>query len=340
MAKTLLQGNEAVALAAVDAGMTFFGGYPITPASEIMHYITKINVKNKNVKYIQFEDEIASIHSIIGASLAGAKAMTATSGPGFSLMQEALGLAHMTEMPIVVVNVMRVGPSTGMPTLPAQGDIMQSIYGTHGDVFPIIFYPNSVDEIYKTTIDAFNCAEELMSPVILLLDGYVAQLYETVQVGNYNNLDRKRKPLGNGKRHFTGLLSKDNIPKTVDLDLLKEKLLGFKKKQELTAKKYNLYEYIENKEADTLLISFGFVSRALHAFKDKYSLFRPVRMFPVIEDLKNIAKNYKKIIVVEMNVGRYSSLVESLLKRDIISLPLYGGKIDFDYINEKLKNEL
>src|SRR3989339_1399655 len=214
MTKQLLQGNHAIALAAEVAGLKFFAGYPITPASEIIHEM----VNKKHIKTLQMEDEIASVNAVIGASLAGLKAMTATSGPGFSLMQESIGLAHMMEVPLVIVDVQRVGPSTGMPTLPSQGDIMQARYGSHGDYNPIVLYPNSVSECYKYTIEAYNASEESRSPVILLLDGFLGHLYETVDLEAVKAkiLPRKQLPLGQGKRNFTGLLSRDGIPCTKD----------------------------------------------------------------------------------------------------------------------------
>src|SRR3989304_5143038 len=174
MTKQLLQGNHAIALAAEVAGLKFFAGYPITPASEIIHEM----VNKKHIKVLQMEDEIASINAVIGASLAGLRAMTATSGPGFSLMQESIGLAHMMEVPLVIVNVQRVGPSTGMPTLPAQGDIIQCIHGSHGDYFPIVFYPNSVLELYTYTVMVFSCEEEFLIPFFLRKETEVILFYE------------------------------------------------------------------------------------------------------------------------------------------------------------------
>src|SRR3990167_6722517 len=215
MSKLLLQGNQAIVYAAERAGLGFFAGYPITPASEILLEF----VGRKRVKVLQMEDEIASINAIIGASLAGRKTMTATSGPGFSLMQESIWLAHMMEVPLVIINVQRVGPSTGMPTMPAQGDVIQCIHGSHGDYFPIVFYPNSVSELYKYTVTAFNAAEESMSPVILLSDGYISHLYETiVPHRDFQTKKRDRQPLGAGNRHFTGLSHEDFVPKTSDVD--------------------------------------------------------------------------------------------------------------------------
>ncbi len=329
MNKDLLQGNQAIIRGAVDAGVNFFAGYPITPASDILHEF----IERGDIKTVQMEDEIASINAIIGASLAGAKAMTATSGPGFSLMQESIGLAHMMEVPFVIVNVQRVGPSTGMPTMPAQGDILQCRYGSHGDYFPIVFYPNSVEEFYKYTISAFNAAEESLSPVIILSDEYVAHLYETVSVNDdFEIINRLRPPLGESNRHFTGLAHRGSLPATSDTTTYKELIHHLYLKQKEVAAKYNFYEYIQNIESDTLLISYGALSRATILLKTKVSLFRPIRMFPIIDELKPIAAKYKNIIVMEMNCGQYVKEIESLLERKVKFVPILGGNIDIDEI--------
>ena len=160
-----LQGNHACALAAIAAGCRFYGGYPITPSSEIAERMS-LELPAVGGVFIQMEDEIASMGAVIGASMGGVKAMTATSGPGFSLKQENLGYAAMTEIPCVIVNVMRGGPSTGLPTRPAQGDIMQARWGTHGDHPILVLAPSSVREVYEQTIRAFNLAETLRTPVI------------------------------------------------------------------------------------------------------------------------------------------------------------------------------
>ncbi len=333
MTKTLLQGNQAIALAAIKAGMKFFAGYPITPASEILHELTN----KKEVKVLQMEDEIASVNAIIGASLAGAKSMTATSGPGFSLMQESIGHAHMMEVPLVIVNVQRVGPSTGMPTLPAQGDILQCKYGSHGDYFPIVFYPNSVDELYKYTFAAFNAAEESLSPVILLSDGYVGHLYETIEAVDSPISERSISPLGTSNRHFTGLTHKDSRPAASDTDAHKKLIKHFETKQKKIAKKYNNYEYVENKSSDTLLISYGATSRASYYFKEDYAIYRPIRIFPIVEDIKEIAKKYKKIVVIEMNAGQYANEVERLIHREVELISIQGGRIDLHDIGLRLK---
>ncbi|MGR3311554.1 MAG: 2-oxoacid:acceptor oxidoreductase subunit alpha [Candidatus Brocadiales bacterium] len=332
MAKQLLQGNQAIALAAERAGLTFFAGYPITPASEILHEL----VNSNKVKVLQMEDEIASINAIIGASLAGAKVMTATSGPGFSLMQESIGLAHMMEVPLVIVNVQRVGPSTGMPTTPAQGDVIQSIHGSHGDYFPIVFYPNSVTELYEHTFSAFNAAEESMSPVVLLSDAYISHLYETVELKDSLPVERKRPPLGSGNRHFTGLTHNDSRPITSDPEVHRNLMLHLQAKQHEVAEEYNLYEYIKNDSSDTLLISYGALSRVAYYFKEDYAIYRPIRMFPVVKDIKDIAEKYENIIVMEMNAGQYVGEIEKICHREVGLLPILGGKTDLKEIEHKL----
>ena len=336
MPKQLLQGNQAIAMAAEVAGLKFFAGYPITPASEIIHEM----VNKKHIKTLQMEDEIASVNAVIGASLAGLKAMTATSGPGFSLMQESIGLAHMMEVPLVIVNVQRVGPSTGMPTMPAQGDVIQCIHGSHGDYFPIVFYPNSVSELYKYTVMAFNAAEESMSPVILLSDGYVSHLYETIiPHRDFETQKRDRQPLGAGNRHFTGLSHEDSVPKTSDVDNYRRLVTRLHEKQQLTAQRYNYYEYVEcKKDTDTLLISYGALSRIAYYFREDFSLFRPIRMFPIVEEIKIIASRYKRILVMEMNMGQYVHEIERILHREVEFIPILGGRIDLGEIKQKIND--
>ncbi|HHE37569.1 MAG TPA: 2-oxoacid:acceptor oxidoreductase subunit alpha, partial [Candidatus Cloacimonetes bacterium] len=177
----LMQGNEAIAKGALQAGINFYAGYPITPSTEIAEVLSQ-ELPKRGGKFIQMEDEIAGISAIIGASLAGAKAMTATSGPGFSLMLEGIGFAKMTETPCVVVNVMRGGPSTGLPTSPSQGDIMQSRWGNHGDAPAIVLYPNSVLENYELTIRAFNLAEKYRTCVVVLSDEVLGHMREMVEL--------------------------------------------------------------------------------------------------------------------------------------------------------------
>src|SRR5512136_1029805 len=181
MTVQLIQGNRACALGAMAAGCRFYAGYPITPSSEIAEILSR-ELPKVGGKFIQMEDEIASMAAIIGASIGGLKVMTATSGPGFSLMQENIGYAVATEIPCVVANVMRTGPSTGLPTDPAQGDVMQARWGTHGDHPIIALAPGSVRECFDLTVDAFNLAEKYRTPVILLMDEVGGHMRERVEL--------------------------------------------------------------------------------------------------------------------------------------------------------------
>lgn len=183
MTETLafMQGNEVCVEAAMYAGLDFFAGYPITPSTEIAEHLAR-RLPTIGGKYIQMEDEIASVCAIVGASLTGHKVMTATSGPGFSLMQEGLGFAIMAEIPMVIVNVQRGGPSTGLPTGPAQADVMQARWGTHGDHAIIVLTASCHQDLFKITVEAFNLAETYRTPVILLLDEVVGHMRERVML--------------------------------------------------------------------------------------------------------------------------------------------------------------
>ena len=189
MAKNqLMQGNTACALGALKAGVRFCAGYPITPASDIMEVLAE-KLPETGGRFIQMEDELASMGAIIGASVMGAKAITPTSGPGFDLMQENLAFAAIAQIPCVVVDVQRSGPSTGGATNPAQGDLLQAKYGRSGDCPIIALYPNSVKEIYAMTIQAFNMAEKYMTPVILLLDETIGHLRESICLEEYEAVE-------------------------------------------------------------------------------------------------------------------------------------------------------
>ena len=181
MAAQLLQGNEACALGALAAGCRFFAGYPITPSTEIAEVMAR-ELPKVGGKFIQMEDEIASIAAVLGASVGGVKAMTATSGPGFSLMQENIGYAAMAEIPCVIVDVQRAGPSTGLPTSPSQGDVMQARWGTHGDHPVIALAPSTVREAFDLTVWAFNFSEKYRTPVILLMDEVVGHMRERAEL--------------------------------------------------------------------------------------------------------------------------------------------------------------
>jgi 2-oxoglutarate ferredoxin oxidoreductase subunit alpha len=259
-----------------------------------------------------------------------------------SLQQEGLGLAHMMEVPLVLVNVQRVGPSTGMPTLPAQGDILQAKHGSHGDYNPIVFYPGSVEECYRYTIEAFNAAEVSKSPVTFLLDGYLAHLSETVELEKIKVRVKRRTlaPLGTGSRHFTGLLSKDGAPKTKDTFYYRNWYARVKNKILDAVEKFKFYEYLPNSDSSTLLIAYGITARVIAPLKRRFSIFRPITLFPVLEEeLIKTTTGYDKIVVIEMNDGQYHEEVERILKRDVGKISILGGSIGLQEIEESL-NEL
>jgi 2-oxoglutarate ferredoxin oxidoreductase subunit alpha len=346
--KRLVQGNEAIFLGALKAGANFFAGYPISPSSEILVLAAEHAARNPDFKFIQSEDELAAANAIMGASLAGAKSFTATAGPGFTLMQEAIGYGHEVEVPTVLVNVQRVGPATGMPTMPAQQDIVQTNYGSSGDYYPLAFYPNSVEECYRYAVTAFNAAEESLSPVILLSDGFVGHLNEMVDLDaiKVKVVPRSRPPLGTGKRFFTGLAhDEEGNPRTADAVVYKEWLSKVKTRHEKVAARYSDFEFKGNDSSDTLLISYGIVSRVIAPLASQFAMFRPMRIFPMLGgELRKHARGYKKIVVVEANDGQYACLVERELKRDVIKVPLLGGRINLELakkgLSESLKREV
>lgn len=199
----LIQGNEACALGAIHAGCTFYAGYPITPASEIMEHMARLLPPRHGV-FLQMEDEIGALAAVIGAAWGGAKAMTATSGPGFSLMQENLGYAAMTETPCVVVDSQRMGPSTGLPTLPSQGDVMQARWGSHGDRAAVVLTASSVADVFETTVAAFNISEQFRLPVVLLLDAVVSHMREGVDLPDLPVVSRRAPATLEGFQPFAG----------------------------------------------------------------------------------------------------------------------------------------
>ncbi len=228
----LIQGNEACALGALHAGCNYYAGYPITPATEIMEHMARLLPPRHGV-FVQMEDEIAALAAVIGAAWAGSKAMTATSGPGFSLMQENLGYAAMTDTPCVVVDSQRMGPSTGLPTLPSQGDVMQARWGSHGDRPGVTLTASSVRNVYEVTVAAFNISEQFRVPVVLLLDAVVSHMREGVEFPDLPVVTRKRPvelagflpfggaefmPLGAGKPIVvTGLAhAESGLPRATD----------------------------------------------------------------------------------------------------------------------------
>jgi 2-oxoglutarate ferredoxin oxidoreductase subunit alpha len=339
--KRLVSGNEAIFQGAIRAGASYFAGYPISPTSEILQQAALYSEENSGFRFLQAEDEIAAAIATISASLAGAKAFAATSGPGFTLMQEALGWGHVIEAPCVFVNSMRVGPSTGMPTQPAQSDLLQIKAGSAGDYYPIAFYPNSVEECFCLTASAFNAAEESLSPVILLADAFLSHLYEmadleriTVEV-----VPRSKEPLGSGQRLFTGTAhDKMGNVKTNDPVIYREWLWEVKGRHDRVAEKYPLFEYLPCKNSETLLIAFGITSRIISSLKNRFSIFRPIRIYPVLEkELKEVTQSYRHIIVVEGSDGQYARWVECAICRKVMKVPCLGGGFKLKWIQNQIE---
>ena len=358
-----MQGNEAVAYGAIFAGCRFYAGYPITPSSEIAEMMAR-ELPKLGGYYLQMEDEIGSIAAMIGASWTGLKVMTATAGPGFSLMQENLGYAVMTETPIVVVDVQRGGPSTGQPTLPAQGDIMQSIWGTHGDHMLIVLSPSTVQEAFDFTIRAFNLAEKYRTPVVLLTDAEIAHMRERVYIPNPDEIEIINRKLpaneeeaklpfgdphgdgvppmpifGKGYRTYVTGLTHDERgrPKTVDAEI-HERLIRriFRKildhKDEIIS-----YEKFMLEDAEIAIISTGIVSRsavrAVRILRErgvKAGLLKLNTIWPFdFEMVEELAEQVRKIYVPEMNLGQLYHLVKEGAngKAEVELISKIGGEV-------------
>ena len=346
----LMQGDEAVALGAIRAGCRFYAGYPITPASEIAEVMARELPKVGGV-FIQMEDEIASATSIIGASLAGVKSMTATSGPGFSLMQEAIGYAVMTETPTVFVNVMRGGPSTGMPTRPMQGDIMQARWGTHGDHAIIAIYPSTVQEVYKYIITAFNLAEKYRTPVVFLMDETLGHMRETFKFPDEREIfvfsrmkeeqlteeevflpyeteeyaEPTPQPLvemGKARFHVSGLIHDESGFPMANPEVAGRLIRRLVEKIRLHADEISIYDEYMTEDAEILIIAYGITARsAMRAVKiarnDRINvgLFRPITIWPVARTrLKQLLSRVEAVIIAEMNLGQYAHEIMGLIK--------------------------
>jgi 2-oxoglutarate ferredoxin oxidoreductase subunit alpha len=342
-----MSGDLACAEGAIAAGCRFFAGYPITPATEIAERMARRMPEVGGV-YIQMEDEIASIAAIIGASYACKKAMTATSGPGFSLMQENIGLAAMTEAPLVIVNIMRGGPSTGQPTMPGQQDVMQAKWGSHGDYEIIALAPSSVQEMFDLTVECFNLAETYRVPVILLADEIIGHMWERVKIppaGEITQVNREKptvppseyepfKPgenlvppmacFGEGYRfHATGLTHNEKgEPQTVSVEHQTRLVQRICDKIRKNADKIIKVEEIMLEDAEVAVIAYGISSRAAlsavrKARKDgvKAGLLRLITIWPFPEKrVAKIAQKVKAIVVPEMNYGQLVREVERAAK--------------------------
>ncbi len=344
----LVQGNQACAQGAIYAGCTFFGGYPITPSTEVAEEMSEL-LPTVGGKFIQMEDEIGAMASIIGASLTGAKALTATSGPGVSLKQELIGYACIAETPCVIVNVMRGGPSTGMPTGPGQSDVMQARWGTHGDHAAIALVPESIQEIFTETVRAFNLAEKYRMPVQVLFDEIVGHMRERIvypepgelevidrdpvtdSPANYKPYDSSKglvPPLaafGSGyKYHVTGLnKADDGFPTTKASLVAAEEQRQIDKVECAEARAYiEKNEEYMTEDAEVILWAYGSSSRsARYAVNElrkegiKAGLFRPITLWPFPEKrTAELAKQAKAIVVPEMNLGQMIFEVDRVAK--------------------------
>ena len=354
-------GNDLAAKAAVDAGCKFFGGYPITPSSEVMHTISDLLPKVGGTA-IQMEDEIAGICSTIGAAMSGVRALTATSGPGVSLKAENLGLAQMAEVPLVLVNVMRGGPSTGLPTRVSQGDILQSKNPSHGDYKSITLCAGNLAECYTETVRAFNLADRFMQPVIVLLDETLGHMHgkaiipteEEVKEGivprktfdgpaeEYHPYEcgptdpAVLNPMFKGYRyHFTGLHHDKNGFPTEEIETCRKLIQRLEDKVEAHKDELESYEEFMMDDADFMIIAYGSVSLAAkeairHLRKDgiKAGLFRPITIWPSpAEKIKEYTDKIKNVLVVELNIGQYHSEIQRAAARhDIEGLFKVNGR--------------
>jgi len=355
-----LSGNEAVAKAALDAGLKFYAGYPITPSSEIMHYLAR-ELPRRGGMFIQSEDELAAINMVVGAALAGVKSMTATSGPGFSLMQEGLGYAVMVEAPIVIVNVMRAGPGTGQATKAAQGDVMQARWGRHGDQVIVALAPSSPQEAYDLTIKAFEIAWGLRVPVVVLSDEFVGHGREVVEVPDevkepkpgwgpedygkppFGSEDPRKPPplpslgegydlLITGSTHdewgYRDVHSFETHFKLVKR--LKEKVLG-------NIEEVFMYEYFGDEEADILIVAYGSMSRParaavrrLQAAGFSAGLLKLKTLWPMNYDvLRSYVKDARVVLVPELNLGQVVYDVRIVAGDDTVVVPInkVGGGV-------------
>ncbi len=354
-------GNELAAIAAVDAGCMFFGGYPLTPSSEVMHVISDLLPKKGGVA-IQMEDEIGGICAVIGAAMVGQRALTATSGPGMSLKAEQLGLAQMAEVPLVCVNVMRGGPSTGLPTRVSQGDILQSKNPSHGDYKSITFCAGSLAECYTEVVRAFNVADRFMQPVIVLLDETIGHMHgkailPTVEEVEAGIVPRKvfegapedyfpyqcehdepavLNPMYTGYRyHFTGLHHDKNGFPTEEIETCRKLIQRLEDKVALHEDEVESYEEFMMDDAEVMIIAYGSVSlaakesiRHLRADGIKAGLFRPITIWPSpAAKIKEYTDKIANVIVVELNIGQFHSEVQRASSRlDIEGLFKVNGR--------------
>ncbi len=357
----IANGNELSAKAAADAGCRFYGGYPLTPSSEIMHEMSDLMPKVGGAS-IQMEDEIAGICSVIGAAMSGVRALTATSGPGMSLKAENLGLAQMAEVPLVCVNVMRGGPSTGLPTRVSQGDVLQAKNPSHGDYKSITLCAGSLAECYTETVRAFNIADRFMQPVIVLLDETLGHMHgkadiPTAEAVKAGIVPRKTfdgpteeyhpyecgptdpavlNPMFEGYRyHFTGLHHDKNGFPTEEIETCRKLIQRLEDKVEAHKDEIESYEEFMLDDAEVLIIAYGSVSLAAkeairHLREDgiKAGLFRPITMWPSpSKKIKEYTDKIKNVLVVELNIGQYTEEIQRASSRlDLEGLYKVNGR--------------
>lgn len=346
-----MQGNTACAEGALAAGCSFFGGYPITPSTEIAEHMARRLPKQDGV-FVQMEDEIGSIASVIGASWTGARAMTATSGPGFSLMMENIGYAVMTETPCVIVNIQRGGPSTGQPTMGAQGDMLQCRFGSHGDYSTIALSPSSVQEMYDLTVKAFNLADRFRVPVFVMSDEVVGHTRERITIPDNVEII-PRRPLKKGTLpfhggddgvpgfpefgqgygvHVTGLTHDERgYPEATDPHIHEALVNRLVSKVESARHEIADYEVV-NPDAETVFVTYGpptrTVKQVMHDHPDDNVGHLHLRIvWPFPERLLKLFTNARTFIVPEMNLGQIAREVERHTNLPVITVPKLGGEL-------------
>ncbi len=348
-----VQGDEAAAYGAIFAGCNFFAGYPITPASEVAELMS-LELPKVDGYYIQMEDEIASMGAVIGSVWAGGKSMTATSGPGFSLMQENIGYACMTETPCVVVNVQRSGPSTGQATKGAQGDVMQARWGTHGDHEMIALAPNSIQETFDTLIEAFNLSEIYRNPVMVMTDGEIGHIREKLVFPDPEELEiiprrlaEEKIDIFGGERippmiefgmgsqvHVTGSTHKSNGMRDVSTQSVHDELVR-RIYEKIDSNRENIVRYKTEfiDDAEYLIVSYGASSRPAYGALEnlrksglKIGFLRLITLWPFADRIiSETGKNMKKIFVPEMNLGQISREIERFVTCKVIPVSKIGG---------------
>lgn len=369
--KLFIQGNEACARGAIKAGCRFFAGYPITPSTEVAEDMA-LFLPKEGGSFIQMEDEISALGAVIGAVWGGLKAMTATSGPGFSLMQEHVGYAAMTETPLVIVNMQRGSPSTGQPTMASQSDMMQARWGSHGDYEVITLSPSSVQECFDFTVEAFNLAEKYRVPVMVMGDEIVGHMREKIAIPEKVGIHPRKKPeegpenflpykadptgvsampaFGDGyKIHVTGLTHDERgYPDTSNPETHSKLVKRLCDKIITNRNEIGRIKTGFTDDADVVIISYGAPSRSVltavkkareDGIKAGYIKIDIVWPFPE-EKILEASKNAQKVIVVELNLGQVFYEVQRVLRdKDVELLPKIGGGMQLpEEILERIKS--